>query len=234
MLLVESINVAYGDLQVLWDVSLSVREGELVALIGANGAGKTTTLRAITGLLRPRSGRILFDGKDLTGLSPHRIVEMGIAHVPEGRQLFPLMTVEEHLLLGSFLPRARARRTQNLERVLSIFPVLRERFHQVAETLSGGEQQMLAIARALMSDPKVLLLDEPSLGLAPLIVKEVFGIIEQIHKEGVTILLVEQNVQQALTIADRAFVMENGRVVLEGSGSELLAHPEVKKAYLGM
>ncbi|MDR5704244.1 MAG: ABC transporter ATP-binding protein [Armatimonadota bacterium] len=234
MLLVESINVAYGDLQVLWDVSLSVREGELVALIGANGAGKTTTLRAITGLLRPRSGRILFDGKDLIGLSPHRIVELGIAHVPEGRQLFPLMTVEEHLLLGSYLSRARAKRAQNLERVLSIFPVLRERFHQVAETLSGGEQQMLAIARALMSDPQVLFLDEPSLGLAPLIVKEVFGIIEQIHREGTTILLVEQNIQQALAIADRAFVMENGRVVLEGSGSELLAHPEVKKAYLGM
>ncbi|MDR5694129.1 MAG: ABC transporter ATP-binding protein [Armatimonadota bacterium] len=234
MLLVESINVAYGDLQVLWDVSLSVREGELVALIGANGAGKTTTLRAITGLLRPRSGRILFDGKDLVGLSPHRIVELGIAHVPEGRQLFPLMTVEEHLLLGSYLSRARAKRAQNLERVLSIFPVLRERFHQVAETLSGGEQQMLAIARALMSDPQVLFLDEPSLGLAPLIVKEVFGIIEQIHREGTTILLVEQNIQQALAIADRAFVMENGRVVLEGSGSELLAHPEVKKAYLGM
>jgi len=234
MLSVEALDAGYGDLQILWGVTLAVRDGELVALVGGNGAGKTTTLRAITGMLRPGAGVVRFRGRVLNGWSPHAITNLGIAHVPEGRQLFPLMTVEENLLLGSYSPRARRKRQANLARIYEIFPVLRERRGQDAGTLSGGEQQMLAIGRALMSDPVLLLLDEPSLGLAPLIVRDVFEVIAQIRRQGVTVLLVEQNVAQALQIADRAYVLENGRIVLEGAGAALLGRDDVRRAYLGV
>ncbi len=234
MLEVRGLQVAYGDLTTLWDVSFEVHERELVALVGANGAGKTTTLRTISGLLRPRAGAVRFQGQSLAGVSPHRVTDLGIAHVPEGRQLFPLMTVEENLLLGSYPPRARGKRTVNLARVYNTFPVLGERRSQDAGTLSGGEQQMLAIGRALMSDPIVLMLDEPSLGLAPLVVRDVFSVIAQIRTQGVTVLLVEQNVAQALAVADRAYVLENGRVTLHGAGKDLLAHDGVRRAYLGL
>jgi len=234
MLEVSRLQVAYGDLVTLWDVSFRVGQGELVALVGANGAGKTTTLRTISGLLRPRAGAVRFLGQPLSALSPHQITDLGIGHVPEGRQLFPLMTVEENLLLGSYLPRARRRRAQNLSRVYDTFPVLGRRRTQDAGTLSGGEQQMLAIGRALMSDPRLLMLDEPSLGLAPMVVRDVFAVIAQIRAQGVTVLLVEQNVAQALAVADRAYVLENGRVALQGPGRDLLQHDGVRRAYLGL
>ncbi len=234
MLAVSGLDVAYGDLQTLWGVSFVVNAGELVALVGGNGAGKTTTLRALSGLLRPRAGSILFNGENVAGLGAHRITARGIAHVPEGRQLFPLMTAEENLLLGSYTARGRRVRQQNLQRVYETFPVLGERRRQDAGTLSGGEQQMLAIGRALMSDPVLLLLDEPSLGLAPIVVRNVFEVIAQIRKQGVTVLLVEQNVKQALSIADRAYVLENGRITLEGSGRVLLDRDDVRRAYLGV
>lgn len=234
MLEVSGLKVAYGDLTTLWDVSFTVAEGELVALVGANGAGKTTTLRAISGLLRPRAGSVRFRGRSLTGVSAHRITDAGIAHVPEGRQLFPMMTVEENLQLGSYPSRARRKRAENLPRVYEAFPVLGQRRGQDAGTLSGGEQQMLAIGRALMSDPDLLMLDEPSLGLAPIVVRDVFAVIAQIRAQGVTVLLVEQNVAQALTVADRAYVLENGRVTLQGSGKDLLQHDGVRRAYLGV
>jgi branched-chain amino acid transport system ATP-binding protein len=234
MLDVSGLQVAYGDLTTLWDVSFTVGEGDLVALVGANGAGKTTTLRAISGLLRPRSGSVRFRGRSLAGVPSHRITDLGIAHVPEGRQLFPMMTVEENLLLGSYPSRARRKRAENLPRVYETFPVLGSRRAQDAGTLSGGEQQMLAIGRALMSDPDLLMLDEPSLGLAPIVVRDVFSVIAQIRSRGVTVLLVEQNVAQALSVADRAYVLENGRVTLQGSGKELLEHDGVRRAYLGV
>ncbi len=234
MLFVEGLDVAYGDLQTLWGVSLVVHPGELVALVGANGAGKTTTLRAISGLLHPRGGSIRFGDAVLNGRRPHAIADLGIAHVPEGRQLFPQMTVHEHLLLGSYSRRARPKRGANLERVYATFPVLKERYRQDAGTLSGGEQQMLAIGRALMSDPVLLLLDEPSLGLAPLIVRDVFAVVAQIRAQNVTVLLVEQNVAQALQVADRAYVLENGRIVLEGAARDLLGRDDVRRAYLGV
>ncbi len=234
MLAVSGLDVAYGDLQTLWGVNFVVNAGELVALVGGNGAGKTTTLRALSGLLRPRAGSILFNGENVAGLGAHRITARGIAHVPEGRQLFPLMTAEENLLLGSYTARGRRVRQQNLQRVYETFPVLGERRRQDAGTLSGGEQQMLAIGRALMSDPVLLLLDEPSLGLAPIVVRNVFEVIAQIRKQGVTVLLVEQNVKQALSIADRAYVLENGRITLEGSGQALLGRDDVRRAYLGV
>ncbi|MEW6046663.1 MAG: ABC transporter ATP-binding protein [Bacillota bacterium] len=234
LLEVQGIDAFYGDVQALWDVSFGVDEGELVALLGANGAGKTTTLRAVTGLLAPRRGRIRLGGRDIQGESAHRIAGSGVAHVPEGRQLFTLMTVEENLLLGSYLPRTRPNRRKNLDRVYELFPRLFERRTQDAGTLSGGEQQMLAIGRALMSEPRILLLDEPSLGLAPVLVQELFRVIQAISAAGTTVLLVEQNVHQALTVADRAYVLENGRVAMEGSGQELLANPQVQAAYLGL
>jgi branched-chain amino acid transport system ATP-binding protein len=234
MLDVSGLQVAYGDLTTLWDVSFTVGQGDLVALVGANGAGKTTTLRAISGLLRPRSGSVRFRGRSLAGVPSHRITDLGIAHVPEGRQLFPMMTVEENLLLGSYPSRARRKRAENLPRVYETFPVLGSRRAQDAGTLSGGEQQMLAIGRALMSDPDLLMLDEPSLGLAPIVVRDVFSVIAQIRSRGVTVLLVEQNVAQALSVADRAYVLENGRVTLQGSGKELLEHDGVRRAYLGV
>jgi branched-chain amino acid transport system ATP-binding protein len=205
-----------------------------VALVGGNGAGKTPTLRTVSGLLRPRRGAVWFDGRSTAGLTAHAIADLGVGHVPEGRQLFPLMTVEENLLLGSYLPRARVRRAQNLESVYAQFPLLKERVGQDAGTLSGGEQQMLAIGRALMSEPRLLILDEPSLGLAPLIVTSVFDAIARIRQQGITVLLVEQNVSKALTIADRAYVLENGRVALEGTGAELLARDDIRRAYLGV
>jgi branched-chain amino acid transport system ATP-binding protein len=234
MLVVEGLDVAYGDLQTLWGVSLVIHPGELVALVGANGAGKTTTLRAISGLLQPRAGTIRFGEVVLNGRRPHDIADLGIAHVPEGRQLFPQMTVHEHLLLGSYSRRARPKRTGNLDRVYATFPKLKERRGQDAGTLSGGEQQMLAIGRALMSDPVLLLLDEPSLGLAPLVVRDVFAVVAQIRSQNVTVLLVEQNVAQALQVADRAYVLENGRIVLEGAGRDLLGRDDVRRAYLGV
>ncbi len=234
MLQVSGLDVAYGDLQTLWGVSFVVNAGELIALVGGNGAGKTTTLRALSGLLRPRAGSILFNGENVAGLGAHRITARGIAHVPEGRQLFPIMTVEENLLLGSYTARGRRVRPQNLQRVYETFPVLGERRRQDAGTLSGGEQQMLAIGRGLMSDPVLLLLDEPSLGLAPIIVRNVFEVIAQIRQQGTTVLLVEQNVKQALSIADRAYVLENGRITLEGPGQALLDRDDVRRAYLGV
>ena len=234
LLEVDGIEAFYGDVQALWGVSFRVGEGELVALLGANGAGKTTTLRAVTGLLPPRRGRITFAGQPIHREPAHRIASLGIAHVPEGRQLFPLMTVEENLLLGSYLHRARASRRRNLDEVYRRFPRLYERRHQDAGTLSGGEQQMLAIGRALMSEPRLLVLDEPSLGLAPVLVQELFRVIRDIATSGTTVLLVEQNVHQALAIADRAYVLENGRVVMEGTGKALLADRRVQEAYLGL
>jgi branched-chain amino acid transport system ATP-binding protein len=231
---VEGIDVLYGELQALWDVSLDVGEGEFVVLVGSNGAGKTTTLRAISGILKPAKGRISFAGRDITGMPPHRIAELGLAHIPEGRQLFPKMTVLENLKAGAYIKRARERVEETLESIFTLFPLLRERRDQLAGTLSGGERQMLAIARGLMLRPKLLMLDEPSLGLAPKLVLKVFEKLKMLHEEGLTILLVEQNVKYALELADRGYVIETGRIVLQGSGKELLQDPMVKKAYLGL
>ncbi len=234
MLVVKGINVFYGDLQALWDVSFKVNKGEMVALVGSNGAGKTTTLKTISGLLNPRPGAISFLDKRIDKLPPHKIVELGIAHVPEGRGLFPLMTVIENLKIGAFTPQAWRKMDETLEWIFQLFPILKERKNQLAGTLSGGEQQMLAIGRGLMSRPKLLMLDEPSLGLAPKIVLSLFKLIEEINKEGVTILLVEQNVRQALELVDRGYVLETGKIVLEGRGKELIENEHVKKAYLGI
>ena len=232
MLSVENLEAGYGDVQVLWGVSLRVEKGEIVALLGSNGAGKTTTLKAISGLLKPKSGKIAFDGVEITGKPPHEVVRLGISLVPEGRRLFPKMTVYENLRMGAYLVSGDV--SDRLETVYSLFPILKERRNQLAGTLSGGEQQMLAIARGLMSSPRLLMLDEPSLGLAPKIVQEVLRAVNQIRDEGVTVLLVEQNVQQALSIADRGYVIETGRIVLEGTGRELLENEHVKTAYLGL
>lgn len=234
MLAVNNVNVSYGSLQVLWDVSFRVEKGEIVAIVGSNGAGKTTTLKTISGLLHPTSGSISFLGKRIDKMPPHQIVELGISHIPEGRRLFPNMTVLDNLRVGAYTPMAWKKKEETMEWVFQIFPVLKERKHQLAGTLSGGEQQMLAIARGLMSRPKLLMLDEPSLGLAPRIVLLVFDVIKQINNEGITILLVEQNVRQALELANRGYVMENGRIILEGEGIELLNNKHVKKAYLGI
>jgi branched-chain amino acid transport system ATP-binding protein len=234
MLTIDKLNYSYGDMQVLWDIDLQVSEGEIVTVVGANGAGKSTTLKNISRLARPQSGSITFQGNDLKGLEPHDVVELGIVQVPEGRKIFPEMTVLENLRMGSFIKSARPDREINVERVFTMFPRLKEREKQLGGTMSGGEQQMLAIARGLMTKPKLLLLDEPSLGLSPLFVKIIFEIIQEINKQGVTILLVEQNVFQSLKIANRAYVLETGRVVLSGTGSELLSNDHVKKAFLGM
>ncbi len=233
-LTMESVSAFYGDVQAVWDISLSVSSGSLVTLLGANGAGKTTTLRTISGLLRPASGRIVYNGHDITGLPAHEVAALGISLVPEGRQLFPKMTVEENLLVGSYLKRARAHRRRNLERVYELFPRLAERRSQVAETLSGGEQQMLAIGRGLMQEPELVMFDEPSLGLAPILVREIFDIILELHRQGLTIFLVEQNVHYAMKIADYCYIIENGRVVREGDPAELEQDPEVRRAYLGL
>lgn len=229
-----NLDVFYDDVQALWGVSLEVYKGELVALVGANGAGKTTTLRTLAGVLRPKRGQIEYAGRETQLLPAHVVADLGIALVPEGRALFAPLTVEENLVLGSYLPRVRARRAANLERVFTLFPRLRERRTQLAGTLSGGEQQMVAIGRALMSEPQVLIFDEPSLGLAPLLVQDVFRIIESLKAEGLTMLLVEQNVAQALRVAERAYVIENGRIVLSGSGEDLSNDPQVRAAYLGL
>jgi branched-chain amino acid transport system ATP-binding protein len=206
----------------------------MVAVIGSNGAGKTTTLKTISNLLEPRSGEVRIDNKVTTGLPAHHVVEMGVAHVPEGRQLFPMMTVYENLKMGSILPDAKQKRMETLHGVFEMFPILEERKNQLAQTLSGGEQQMLAIARGLMLRPKLILLDEPSLGLAPLFVSQIFEIIREINRKGITVLLVEQNVQRSLEMADEAFVLENGRITLRGKGQDLLADDHVKRAYLGL
>jgi len=232
MLELEGVNAGYKDLQVLWGVSLRVEEGELVALVGPNGAGKTTTLRIISGLLRPTAGTVRFRGAPLDREPPHRIVEMGISQVPEGGRIFTGMSVEENLELGAFTPRARKEKDQTLRWVYQLFPRLEERKKQRAGTLSGGERQMLAIGRALMSQPRLLLLDEPSFGLAPLIVEQIFGMITEINRQGVAVLLVEQNVRAALELAQRAYVIENGRIVGEGSGDALLSFESVRSAYL--
>jgi branched-chain amino acid transport system ATP-binding protein len=232
MLAVHSLEVSYGAVRVLRKVSFTVKAWQIVALLGANGAGKTTTLRAVSGLIPVVSGQILLEGEDLAGLPPHAITRRGLALCPEGRRLFVNLTVNENLLLGGY-GRQKASRAQDLEWVLAAFPRLRERLHQRAGTLSGGEQQMVALGRALMSRPRVLLLDEPSLGLAPLLVTEVFRIIKEINQRGATVLLVEQNAHAALDIAHYAYVLENGRLVLEGGGEELLAHPHLQQAYLG-
>jgi branched-chain amino acid transport system ATP-binding protein len=234
MLNIEKLNYSYDDLKVLWDVDLEVNEGEIVTVLGSNGAGKSTTLKNISRLVTPDSGTITFDGRDLTRLEPHTVVEMGVVQVPEGRRIFPEMTVLENLRMGSYTNSAKQHRKSNIERVFSLFPRLREREKQLGGTMSGGEQQMLAIARGLMANPRLLLLDEPSLGLAPLLVKNIFDIIQEINRQGVTILLVEQNVYQSLRIAHRGYVLETGRVVLTGGGAELLNDEHVKKAFLGM
>jgi len=234
MLAVDQLDFAYGDLKVLWGINLTVRQGEIVTLLGSNGAGKSTTLKNISRLLRWTSGSITFDGEDLSRLESHDVVARGIVQVPEGRRIFPEMTVTENLRMGSFHKSSRKDRKRNLERVFSLFPRLKEREKQLGGTMSGGEQQMLAIARGLMANPRLLLLDEPSLGLAPLLVKNIFQIISEINRQGVTILLVEQNVRQSLLIAHRAYVLETGRVVLSGSGQELLNNDVVQRAFLGM
>jgi len=234
MLRVNGINVFYGDLQVLWNVTFEVREKEILVLVGANGAGKTTTLKTISSLLTPVSGTIEFDGIRLDKLLPNKIIEHGIVHVPEGRRLFPEMSVEENLIMGALYGEAKTKRKTTMEYVYSLFPRLKERRRQMAGTLSGGEQQMLAVGRGLMSRPKLMMFDEPSLGLAPILVQDIFNLIKQINQEGVTILLVEQNVTQTLAMCNRAYVLENGRNVLEGTGKELMANDHVREVYLGI
>ncbi len=234
MLRVSNLNVAYGRLQVLWDVSLEVREGELVSLIGPNGAGKTTLLRTISGLLKPISGTIEFMGRRIDGLPPHKICRLGLIHIPEGRAIFPLMSVLENLQMGAYMGEVRENFKRNVKEVFRLFPVLKERLGQVAETLSGGEMQMLSIGRGLIAEPKLLMLDEPTIGLAPKLSELIFDSISKLHEEGLTILLVSQEVRRALELADRAYVMENGRIVLEGTGEELLENPDIKKSYLGL
>ncbi|RMG74496.1 MAG: ABC transporter ATP-binding protein [Nitrospirae bacterium] len=234
MLEVKDINVFYGDLQVIWGVSFHVNKAEIVSLIGANGAGKSTLLKTISGLLRPQPGEILFEGKPIHRIKPYKLIEMGIVHVPEGRRLFVEMTVEENLDMGALKGESKRMRQQTKEMVFELFPRLKERRRQIAGTLSGGEQQMLAIGRGLMAKPKLMMFDEPSLGLAPILVREIFNVIKGIRKEGTTVLIVEQNVKQSLSISDRAYVLENGRIVLEGTGQEMLNNEHVKTAYLGV
>ena len=234
MLTLEGVDAFYGDLQALHGVSLEVRAGELMALVGANAAGKTTTLRVISGTLPARGGRVLFEGQDLAAMPAHLRVAQGIVQVPEGRRLFPFMTVHENLLLGAHAPEARAQQDASLDYVLRLFPVLKDRATQLAGSLSGGEQQMCAIGRALMARPRLLMLDEPTLGIAPVLVQRIFETVAAINRDGVTILLVEQNVRRALALAHRAVALENGRVVLSGPARELLADDRLKKAYLGM
>ena len=235
MLALEQIDAYYGNIQALWEVSLQVAEREIIAIVGSNGAGKSTILRTVSGLMKPRKGLIRFDSQRIDPLDPDEIVRIGISMVPEGRELFPRMSVLENLELGAaFVERAYGQISASLGWVHSLFPVLRERSGQLAGTLSGGEQQMLAIGRALMCRPKLLMLDEPSLGLAPLLVAGVFRTVVQINRDGLTVLLVEQNVRQSLTLAHRAYVLENGRMVMEGKGRELVTNKHVKEAYLGL
>jgi len=233
MLRIENLQVAYGKVQALWGVSISIDAGQIVALVGANGAGKTSLLKTISGLIRPVSGTITFEGTRLDAAPSTQIVRRGLIHVPEARKLFPEMTVLENLLLGAYSTPVD-RRGERLEQVFSVFPVLKKRQRQSAGTLSGGEQQMVAIGRGLMAAPKLLMLDEPSLGLAPLLVEEMFRVVEEVNRLGVTVLLVEQNTEHALSIAHRGFVLESGRIALSGSGAELLANPAVRRAFLGL
>ena len=233
MLEIDNLNVYYGNIHALQGVSLTVNHGELVAILGANGAGKTTTLGSISGLLQPRSGKIIFEGLEISGAPTHQIVSKGISHVPEGRQVFSSLTVAENLKLGAYQRHDRKAIQEDVNWIHSLFPVLKDRQGQIAGTLSGGEQQMLAIARAVMSKPRLLLLDEPSMGLAPLIVELIFDVINQLRERDITILLVEQNAYQALSQADRAYVLETGRIKLSGPSAQLLDNEEIQKAYLG-
>lgn len=233
MLEVKNLSVSYGMIDAVKDISLKINDGEIVALIGANGAGKSTTMHAISGLIPAKAGDIILDGQNLNKIPAEKIVSTGLVQVPEGRRIFQNATVKENLRLGAFLRKDKENLEADYEHVYSLFPILKERQNQMGGTLSGGEQQMLAIGRALMAKPKILLLDEPSMGLAPLLVKEIFDIIKEINKEGTTVFVVEQNANMALAIADRAYVMETGKIVLEGTGKELAASEEVRKAYLG-
>jgi len=234
LLKLTNVSTHYGDVQALRNVSFEIKEGEVVSIIGSNGAGKSTTLNTISGVLRASSGTIEFIGRRTENLYPHQIVDQGIVQIPEGRLLFPYMSVLENLELGAFNGQARKEKEKNLQVVFSLFPVLKERMNQLAGTLSGGEQQMVAIARGLMGSPKLLMLDEPSLGLAPLLVRQVFETVKAINSQGITVLLVEQNVFHALSTSARGYVLENGSVVLEGDGKELLNNPQVREAYLGI
>ncbi|MEQ1686136.1 MAG: ABC transporter ATP-binding protein [Burkholderiaceae bacterium] len=234
MLEVHDLQVAYGAAPALWGVSLEVRTGELLCVVGPNGAGKTTLINTLAGILRARAGRIVFEGHDITQLAPHRFCEAGIAIVPEGRRLFTGMSVLENLEMGSYLPAAKAQRKQSLEAAIELFPVLKEKLAAPAGELSGGQQQMVAIARALMARPRLLLLDEPSLGLSPLIVHDMFAAIRRINAEGMSVLMVEQNVVMAMGVSTRAYVLEEGRIVADGAPDELLARPEIQRAYLGV
>jgi branched-chain amino acid transport system ATP-binding protein len=234
VLSVEGINVFYGDLQVLWDVSFEVKQGEIVVLVGANGAGKSTTMKTVSSLLKPHKGTVTFEGHRLDMQPAHKIIEYGVVHVPEGRRLFPEMTVEENLIIGSLSREAKAKRLETIKWVYELFPRLLERKKQAGGTLSGGEQQMLAIGRGLMALPKLLMFDEPSLGLAPILVSEIFRIVKMINEQGMTVLLVEQNVRHTLAMCDRAYVLENGRITLTGTGKEFLNNEKIREAYLGM
>jgi branched-chain amino acid transport system ATP-binding protein len=234
MLSVENLDLFYGDAQALSGVSLEAAEGAIVAIVGANGAGKTSLIRAIAGMHKPANGRVLFRGRNITGLESHKVCNLGIGQVAEGRQVFPSLTVHENLLMGAMIPRAKARRADNVERMLALFPRLRERLAQAAGTLSGGEQQMLAIARCLMGEPELVMFDEPSLGLSPAMAHAVLDTIADLNKQGLACLLVEQNVAASLELASHAYVLENGAITLSGAGSELLADDRVRQAYLGM
>ncbi|MCK4795076.1 MAG: ABC transporter ATP-binding protein [Desulfobacteraceae bacterium] len=231
---VSEINVQYGDVEVLREVTVEVPEQEIVSIVGANGAGKTTLLKSISGILRPISGEIWLFGERIDHLYPHQIVEKGLVRIPEGRKIFPTMSVLENLELGSYLSKAKAKRSESLEKILSLFPILKDRLGQAAGTLSGGEQQMLAIGRGLMSLPSVLMLDEPSLGLAPILVRQIFATVKEINQHGTTILMVEQNVFNALDMANEGYVLENGRVVLKGKSQDLLANEYIRESYLGL
>lgn len=233
MLEIQGLNVRYDAIRVVHNVSMEIRQGELIALIGANGAGKSTILKTISGLLRAESGRILFNGMEITKMPSHTIVAGGIVQVPEGRQIFSKMTIEENLKLGAFLQKDRAQNRERLERTFGLFPILKQRLRQSAGTLSGGEQQMLAIGRALLGNPKLLLLDEPSMGLSPLLTQQVFEVLVELKKEGITMLLVEQNAYDALEISDRTYILETGVITMEGESSQLIENPKVKAAYLG-
>ena len=234
MLTIQDLNVSYGQLRVLQDVSLEIREGEIVSLIGANAAGKSTFLNSVSQIIPIKSGNIHFNNQPIHELRSDEIIELGIIQVPEGRRIFPYMTVQDNLDMGSFNKRARDKRKASLARVCDLFPRLAERRNQMAGSMSGGEQQMLAVGRGLMAVPRILMLDEPSLGLAPLVVQSIFDVLQQVNRDGVTVLMVEQNVKRSLRLADRGYVLENGRVVLEGTGSELLQNTHLKKAYLGI
>jgi branched-chain amino acid transport system ATP-binding protein len=234
LLTVTNLDVAYGDVQVVFDMNMHVQSQELVGLVGGNGSGKSTILRVISGMLKPKNGTIKLGDKEIGGVTPHELTDLGVAHVPMGRQLFPAMTVEENLEMGAYLKRTKPRKRENLEKVYKFFPRLQEKRKLFAGSLSGGEQQMIAIGRALMSEPKLLLMDEPSLGLAPKVVKEVMQVISSLRQLSLTVLLVEQNVRQVLKVTDRAYVLEHGKLVVDGPSAGLLENPEVKRAYLGI